>query len=75
MAKRRKRKDLKKGLTIGDIFEIKARPITDKEFEKQFLYHMRTNNCPYNKKECDPVNCPYGENGMEQCPIHSGNKY
>ena len=75
MAKRRKRKDSKKALTMGDLFEIKVTPITDKKFEKQYLYHIKTNKCPYNKKECDPENCPFGENGMEQCPIHGGDEY
>ena len=75
MAKRRKRKDLKKEETIGDLFEIKATPITDKNLENQLLYHIKTGNCPYNEKECTPNNCHLGENGMERCPIHEGTVY
>jgi hypothetical protein len=72
MAKRRKRKDLKKVETLGDLFEIKVKPMTNKNFEEQLLYHMRTNRCPYNEEECEPNNCLYGDKGMEQCPLHEG---
>jgi len=58
----------KRAITVGDLFDIKVAPIKDKETMDALLYHMRTGNCPYNKKECIPENCPKG--GMSNCPIH-----
>lgn len=55
-----------------DLFDVKVSIITDKKMEEDLLYHIRTNNCPYNKLECTPKNCIYSNDGMSKCPIHQG---
>ncbi|PKK85289.1 MAG: hypothetical protein CVT48_06060 [Thermoplasmata archaeon HGW-Thermoplasmata-1] len=54
--------------------DAKAAEITDKKQLDDLLYHIRTNRCPYNKQECKPKNCPYGMDGIEECPVHRGEK-
>ena len=72
MAKRWKRKQSKKQMAKGDLFDVKVTQVTDKKFEEQLLYHIETDRCPYNKKICNPTDCPLGEDGMERCPFHQG---
>lgn len=43
----------------------------DAKATEDLLYHMETDNCPYNKGPCCPENCQY-EKGMEECPVHCG---
>jgi hypothetical protein len=57
-------------ITFGDVFDIKAAEIKDDETKESLLYHIRTGNCPYNKKECIPQNCPLGGEGIERCTFH-----
>ena len=67
-----KRYGKRKRARDDDLFDVKVSIITDKKMEADLMYHIQTNRCPYNKLECTPTNCMYGNDGMSKCPIHQG---